>query len=271
MEGLWIGDVEVNFPVPLDVKLEIILDSNNNQSKYFPGDAIHGKVFFTANQSHTLRNFRLAWTGRIHVQPIQSNKDGYTYFDECWKLGSTLTKSPIKAKKGASSVPCYTSQLILDAATSSEAPIVKLQKNKTVALAFTVHVPNDRPLPSCTESVGVSPNKIIYMLEAFVDKPLDENQKKFFAQRVVHVFERIFTRTLDMMTPQRAEQMFMVSLLTEELDFSSAMRVTLPCRGCVPGIAIPVSISIWNNVEFTRKQGISISLFRVNQVLANGR
>jgi hypothetical protein len=257
-------------PVPLDVKLEIILDgSSTSQPRYFPGDAVHGKVFFTANQSHTLRNFRLAWTGRIHVQPIQSNSDQYTYFNECWKLGPNLVKSTNKAQKGTSSVPCYDTQLIL-AATSSQEPKVELQRNKTVALAFTVHVPNDRPLPSWTESVGVSPNKIMYMLEAFVDKPTDEKRQKFFAQRVVHVFEPIYTKTPDMMTPQRAEQIFTVSI-PHLLDFTSAMRVTLPCRGCVPGIAIPVSISIWNTMEFTRRQGISISLFRINQVLANGR
>lgn len=255
-------------PAPLDVKLEIILD-HVNQQRYFPGDAVHGKVFFTANQSHTIRNFRLAWTGAIHVQPIKSNKDQSTYFDECWKLGPTVTKSPTKAQKGTSSVPCYTSELLLTA-TSSVEPKVQLQKNKTVALAFTVHVPNDRPLPSHTASSGASPNKIIYMLEAFVDKPADETQKKFFAKRIVPVFETIYTRTPDMMVPQRAEQAFIVSLLSGESD-TAAMRVTLPCRGCLPGIAIPVSISIWNKSVFTRKQGMSISLFRINQVLANGR
>lgn len=259
-------------PTPLDVKLEIALDGK--QLKYYPGDQVEGKVFLTANQNYSLRNFRLAWTGRIQVQPIQSNKDSRIYFDECWKLGSKLTKSPSKTPKGSSNVPFYFTDLVLVHQDGQE-PKVELQKNKTLGLTFKVNVPNDRPLPSCTEA-GISPNKIIYLLEAFID---DQKQRQgnanekpvFFAQKTVPVFEAIYTRTPEMTTPQRAEQVFMVSLFAEEKEFTSAMRVTLPCRGSQPGIAIPVSISIWNNMEFTRRQGISISLFRVNHVLANGR
>jgi hypothetical protein len=254
---------------PLDIKLEIVFD--DKQLKYYPGDQIEGKIFLTANQNYNLRNFRLAWTGRIQVQPIQSNKDTRIYFDECWKLGPKLTKSPTKASKGSNSVPFYITNLVLVHQDNQE-PKVELQKNKTLGLTFKVGVPNDRPLPSCTET-GISPNKIIYLLEAFIDDQQNSDNEKpvFFTQKTVPVFESIYTRTPEMTTPQRAEQVFMVSLFAEEKEFTSAMRVTLPCRGSQPGIAIPVSISIWNNMEFTRRQGISISLFRVNHVLANGR
>ncbi|CAO3616532.1 unnamed protein product [Mucor fragilis] len=259
-------------PTPLDVKLEIVFD--DKQLKYYPGDRVEGKIFLTANQNYSLRNFRLAWTGRIQVQPIQSNKDARIYFDECWKLGPKLTKSPSKTPRGSSNVPFYFTELVLVHQDGQE-PKVELQKNKTLGLTFTVSVPNDRPLPSCTET-GASLNKIIYLLEAFIDDQKQQqsnaNEKPvFFAQKTVPVFEAIYTRTPEMTTPQRAEQVFMVSLFAEEKEFTSAMRVTLPCRGSQPGIAIPVSISIWNNMEFTRRQGISISLFRVNHVLANGR
>ncbi|KAG2211964.1 hypothetical protein INT47_004651, partial [Mucor saturninus] len=250
-------------PPPLDIKLEVILDNAN--IKYFPGDAVEGKIFITSNQNYSLTKLRLAWTGRISVQPIQSNRDNRTYFDECWKLGSNISKSATKTAKGSSQVPYYNTHLVsvLDPALE---PKVDLAKNKTMGFAFKVYVPNDRPLPSSTE--GTILNKIIYLLEAFIDQ---ESKPVFFAQRVVPVYEAIYTRTPEMIKPQRAEQVFVVSLSNLEREFTSAMRVTLPCHGCQAGIAIPVSITIWNNMEFSRKQGISISLFRVNHVIANGR
>jgi hypothetical protein len=50
-----------------------------------------------------------------------------------------------------------------------------------------------------------------------------------------------------------------------------ALRVTLPCLGCQAGITIPVSVSIWNNQEISRKQAIAVSLIRINHVYANDR
>lgn len=249
-------------PTPLDIKVEVLLDNTNQ--KYYPGDAVEGKIFITSNQSFSLTRLRLAWTGRISVQPIQTNKESRTYFDECWKLGN-ITKSPTKTAKGSSQVPYYTTHLV-SVLDSVQEPKVDLQKNKTLGFAFKVYVPNDRPLPSSTE--GTFLNKIIYLLEAFIDQ---ESKPVFFAQRVVPVYEPIYTRTPDMIKPQRAEQVFVVSLSNLQREFTSAIRVTLPCRGCQAGIAIPVSITIWNNMEFSRKQGISISLFRVNHIIANGR
>lgn len=267
-------------PTPLDIKIEVILDNNNNNTAvatkrpyYYPGDTVEGKIFFTANQNYTLSNLRLAWTGRISVQPIQTNKDYRIYFDECYKLGPVITKSLTKATKESSQVTFYNSHLVPVAYNNLEEEAkLDLPKNKTIGLAFQVQVPKDRPLPSGTE--GSTLNKIIYYLEAFIPNEEQQSNKRpvFFGQRVVPVQEPIYTKTTEMMIPQRAEQVFIVSLLNEERrEFTSAMRVTLPCRGCQPGIAIPVSISIWNDMEFSRKQGISISLFRVNQIIANGR
>lgn len=248
----------------LEIKLDIVLDDDETSGKsipkYFPGDDINGKIYLTSNQNYTLQNFRLAWTGRIQVQPIQTNKESRIYFDECWKLAS-ITK-PTNKKSNL-----YITELVPIHANNYE-PLFELPKNKTVAFTFKVRVPNDRPLPSCTELTG-SPNKIIYLLEAFIDQ---DKKPTFFTQKTVPVYESISTRSAEMTQPQRKEQVFMVSLLSDEQrDFTSAMRVTLPCQGSQPGIAIPVSISIWNNMEFSRRQGISISLFRVNQVLSNGR
>ncbi|KAI8087850.1 uncharacterized protein B0P05DRAFT_584555 [Gilbertella persicaria] len=251
---------------PLDIKIEIVLDKNN--VKYYPGDSIEAKIFLTSNQNCSLHDFRLNWTGLIQVQPVQFNKENRIYFNECWKLGPTLIKSNTKTSKGNSNVPFYHTRLILSSNNYDPEPRLDLPKNKTVGLSFVVHVPNDRPLPSCTE-LSASPNKIMYFLEAFI---LDQDSKLFLTQKSVPVYEAIYTRTPDMMIPQRIEQVFMVSLFTQEKkEFASAMRVTLPCRGSQAGIAIPVSISIWNNMEFTRRQGISVSLFRINQILANGR
>lgn len=250
-------------PSPLDIKLEVLLD--NTSLKYYPGDQVEGKIFITSNQNYSLTKLRLAWTGRISVQPIQTNKDFRIYFDECWKLGNDISKSPTKTAKGSSQVVYYNTHLV-SVLESIQDTKVELQKNKTIGFTFKVLVPNDRPLPSSTE--GTFLNKIIYLLEAFIDQ---ESNPVFFAQRVVPVYEAIYTRTPEMITPQRAEQVFVVSLSTLQREFTSAMRVTLPCRGCQAGIAIPVSITIWNNMEFSRKQGISISLFRVNHVVANGR
>lgn len=251
---------------PLDIKLEIVLDDDETTGKkipkFFPGDDINGKIYLTSNQNYTLRHFRLAWTGRIQAQPIQTNKETRIYFDECWKL-NTITK-PTNKKSNV-----YSTELIPITFPNDNEPTLDLSKNKTVALTFKVHVPNDRPLPSCTTELPTSPNKIIYLLEAFID---EDNKPTFFAQKTVPVYESISINTPEMNQPQRKEQVFMVSLLSDEQrDFTSAMRVTLPCRGSQPGIAIPVSISIWNNMEFSRRQGISISLLRVNQVLSNGR
>jgi hypothetical protein len=257
---------------PLDIKIEVDLDNSSTKKYYYPGDTIEGKIFITANQNYSLSNLRLAWTGRISVQPTQSNKDFRIYFDECWKLGPLILKSPKKTLKGSTNVPFYKTQLISANDLDAYEPKVDLPKNKTIGLTFQVQVPNDRPLPSSTTEGGGSPlNKIIYLLEAFIDQEKEE-KPVFFGQRVVPVFEAVYTKVPEMMTPQRAEQVFVVSLSSQERkEFTSAMRVTLPCRGCQPGIVIPVSISIWNNMEFSRKQGISISLFRVNHVLANGR
>ncbi|KAI9249060.1 hypothetical protein EDC94DRAFT_495213, partial [Helicostylum pulchrum] len=230
----------------LDIKLELVL--NDTSLKYYPGDQVEGKIFITSNQTHRLSNLRLAWTGRISVQPIQANKDFRIYFDECWKLGPILTKSPTKTNKGSSQVNYYHTHLI-PATEHSKEPKVDLPKNKSVGFTFKVTVPNDRSLPSSTERAVL--NNIIYLLEAFIDQ---ETKPVFFAQRVVPVYEVIYTRTPDMVLPQRAEQVFMVSLAEPKREFTSAMRVTLPCRGCLPGIAIPVSITIWNNMEFSRKQ-----------------
>ncbi|KAI9484013.1 MAG: hypothetical protein EXX96DRAFT_560483, partial [Benjaminiella poitrasii] len=259
-------------PSPLDIKLEIVLDERSESSKYFPGDQITGIVYLTANQNYSVRNFRLAWTGRIQVQPIQSNKESRIYFNECWKLGPSLRKSPKKAQKGSSHVPFYFTHLIsVNEQHSLQEPRMELQKNKPLGLTFAVRVPSDRPLPSCTEIGVPSANKIIYLLEAFIDET-QKQQPVFFTQKTVPVFEPIYSRTPEMTTPQRAEQVFVVSLSSgEKREFTSAMRVTLPCRGSQAGISIPVSISIWNNMEFTRRQGISISLYRINQVVANGR
>lgn len=253
-------------PIPLVVKLEIVLD--NEQQRYFPGDAIHGKIFVTANQSHTLRHFRLAWTGRVNVEPIESNKDNYTYFNGCWKLGRTLIKSSTKAQKDRISVPCYTTELVL-AITSSEEPQVELQRNQTIALAFTLHVPDDRPLPSCTKFTNMCSDKIVYMLAAFVVN--EESKQKFFAKLVVPVFEAVYTKTPDMMTSKVAEQVFRVSLFPQNFICTAGMRMKLPYRSCLPGEDVPVSLTIWNDMEFTRMQTLSISLVRIKQVLANGR
>jgi hypothetical protein len=254
-------------PVSLDVKLEVILD-NNEQPRYFPGDAIHGKIFVTANQSYTLRHFRLAWTGRIQVGPIQSNKYKHTYFNECWKLGPILTNSLTKDQTGSTNVPSYVTELVL-AATVSEEPIVELQKNETIALAFTVYVPNDRSLPSCTEYMDVFPDRIIYMLAAFIVNA--ESKQKFFGKRVVPVYEAIYTRSSDIKASQTGEQVFQMSLFSEKRNCTSSMRVIIPCRGCLPGVEIPVYITIWDNMKFMRMRFISITLFRVKQILANGR
>ncbi|KAI8640449.1 hypothetical protein BD408DRAFT_434202 [Parasitella parasitica] len=251
---------------PLDIKLEIVFDSS---VKYFPGDQVKGMIFLTANRNYSLRNFRLAWTGRIQVKPVESDKDGRTYFDECWKLGSTLVKSPTKAARGSSHVPLYITNLVL-AQENNQEPKVELQKNKTLGLTFKVRIPNDRPLPSCTNAKSRQCH-IIYLLEAFIGDSQISNHNKpvFFAQKIVPVFELIYTRTPEMTTPQRAEQVFMVSLFEEKMEFTSAMRVTLPCRGSQPGIAIPISISIWNNLEFVRKEGIHIELLRIVHIISN--
>ncbi|KAI8334523.1 hypothetical protein EDC96DRAFT_412905, partial [Choanephora cucurbitarum] len=238
----------------LDIKIEIALDKNN--VKYFPGDTIEGKIFLTSNQNCSLHEFRLNWSGRILVQPVSSNKDSRIYFDECWRLGPTLTKSKSKTSMGNSNVPLYHTDLILASNMYDPEPKLKLSKNKPIALSFSVQVPNDRPLPSCTE-FNVSSNKIIYFLEAFI---LDQDTKFFTTRKQVSVYEAIYTRTEDKLIPIRIEETFMISTAGQERkEIAMAMRVTLPCQSCQAGVAIPVSISLWSDVEFVRRQGISIN------------
>ncbi|KAI8990815.1 hypothetical protein BDF20DRAFT_908661 [Mycotypha africana] len=312
----------------LDIKLKITFDNSNNDSRhirYFPGDTVEGKILLTANQAFTLRNFRLAWTGRIQVQPIPSNKESRIYFDECWKLSPHLIKSRrkatiSKAKKTSGwmssshkeprrhHIPYYYTQLIPLSEVTVPEPKIELQKNKTLGLTFKVRVPNDRPLPSSTQTTYL-PNRILYLLEAFIDSSYSNNEegvaaglteasedeetemnrteatflkkanskkkKKgpvFFTQQVVPVFEPIYTHTAEMTVPLRAEQTYVVSLMADlRKDFTAALRVTVPCRGSEPGLSIPVSITLWNTMEVCRRQGISIALCRVHMALANGR
>lgn len=253
---------------PLAVKIEVLL--NDKDKKFYPGDTVRGKIFITSNQNYSLKNLRLAWTGRIHVQPLKDNKEVQKYFNECWKLGPKITKAPSKTPYGSSQISFYKGELISVTDQDAE-PKVELSKNKPFAFAFEVHVPNDRPLPSST--IENTNYKIIYLLEAFIARPETHGEENpaFFGQRTVPVLEPIYTRTEEMMRPQRAEQVFTVVPSNDAVEYKAAVRVTLPCRGCQTGVAIPISISIWNNVEFSRKQGISISLFRVNQLVANGR
>ena len=253
---------------PLDVKIEIRLD--DEEKTYYPGDAVEGKIFITSNQSYTVSDLRLAWTGRIQVQPVQTNADNRIYFDERWKL-SEIAKAPRKTTFGKSNVTYYNTNLVLTSEGRSVEPKVELSKNKPVGFAFKVYVPNDRPLPSSTGNESPF-YKIMYLLEAFLDTVATSSVKPvFFSQRSVPVLEAIYTRSEELTKPQRVEQVFTLSPSNQNNDYMTAVQVTLPCRGCQPGIVVPVSISIWNDVEFSRKQGISISLFRVNQINANGR
>jgi hypothetical protein len=135
---------------PLDIKMEMVFD-NEEQSCYFGGDTIQGKVFITSNQNDYNLNvhFRFAWTGTIQVQPIVGNKDSRVLFSQLYKISkSKVYKTVAKTEKG--SMPLYFTELLQHQQLDEGKETIMLQKKKTIAVTFNVKVPNDRILPSST-------------------------------------------------------------------------------------------------------------------------
>ncbi|KAI8888514.1 hypothetical protein K501DRAFT_282798, partial [Backusella circina FSU 941] len=242
--------------------MEIVFD-NEERPSYFGGDTVQGKVFITSNQSNYNLNmhFRFAWTGTVQVQPIESNKDSRVLFSQLYKISrEKLYKTVAKTEKGT--MPLYFTELVQHQQLDEGNETIILQKKKTIAITFNVKVPNDRVLPSSTQTNNSS-NKIIYLLEAFIHEN-NHKRPQFVSQRLVPVYEKIYTQPL--MKEQKNEQSYQINTANK-----GALRVTLPCLGCQAGMTIPVSVSIWNNQEITRKQAIAVSLIRINHVYANDR
>ncbi|KAI8983498.1 hypothetical protein BDB01DRAFT_850636 [Pilobolus umbonatus] len=244
----------------LSVKLEIRLD--NSSPKYHPGDIIQGNIFVTPSMKYELNKLGLAWTGRIQVKASETNIETRYYFRNTYKLRLLSNKSQ-KAVVDHTNVLVYTSDFVNTTNAVADYHLT-LSKNKTSSFAFQVAVPNDPPLPSSTE--GKTDNNILYVLEAYIKEEKDH----FINRKTVPIYEVIESRTPFMGKPQRIDKSFTTQLVNPSRLAKSRLIVTLPCHGCPPGTNLPISIVIRNDFPFRKRDGISVALIRIDEIVANG-
>ncbi|KAI8099401.1 uncharacterized protein BX664DRAFT_321165 [Halteromyces radiatus] len=251
---------------PQDVSIRLALDE---KKPYFPGEHIRGTVLLACPRAVSPHGIRLIWAGGVTIRPSPQDQENYLYF----RRNYAINNDKMEGKKVSNGVAYKSSAFVENQDTTTPLYFV-MEQSVTYSFAFDVKVPIDVPLPSSTEAeASMLGGKIVYTIECCLDLIMNDPHPAR-AHTMVTVLENMNVGIPELAVPRTVESVYALWLTgnskSNQCDYRTAMRATLPVQACARGDNLTIVIHVWHSAEFQRPKGVTVSLVRLRQLHYHG-